>query len=281
MFKCPICDESFNKGISLNNHVSVHQNNEIFLEKYIKTSFDGIEFINNTPKVVFIVWFGGHGTEMHPMPINRFNCFKDLVESLKVPVILITPKNYKYFVKEGYPIHEAFQYLTGNHKSDYLRAYLLNHYGGGYHDVKSRILDWENEFEKDDWLYDDNIWMYGRKEKNRDCIGYPPGMEYIKDEYEKLVTMCWIICKKYTPYTSELLENIHKTLDYHLEKLKINPGIKPGGYYSDNPYSLVPDNSYPLRWLEVMGEIFHPLMLKYTEHIKFGLPDANKRKKYK
>jgi hypothetical protein len=36
-------------------------------------------------------------------------------------------------------------------------------------------------------------------------------------------------------------------------------------------------NNYLLRWLEVMGEIFHPLMLKYNEHIKFGLQDDLKK----
>src|SRR3989339_110293 len=268
MFKCDFCGETFKKNIYFNNHVKNHEENSLFLEQYIKTSFDDIEFINGTPKVVFVVWFGGYGNEMFLMPMNRFNCFKDLVQSIKVPIILITQKNYKYFIKEEHPIHDAFQYLTGNHKSDYLRAYLLCHYGGGYHDVKSRIISWENEFEKDNWLYDDNIWIYGRREKEEGCIGHPPGMEHIKKEYNKLVTMGWVICKKNTPYIEELLNKINKTLDYHIENLIKYPGIKSGGYRG-NSHGVEFENEYPLRWLELMGEIFHPLMLQYIDHIKY------------
>ena len=65
------------------------------------------------------------------------------------------------------------------------------------------------------------------------------------------------------------------------EELIKHPGYKSSGYYSDKPFSPAEENNYPLRWLEVMGEIFHPLMLKYGDHIKFGLPDALKKKRYK
>lgn len=52
----------------------------------------------------------------------------------------------------------------------------------------------------------------------------------------------------------------------------------PQGYYSDKPFELVPEKYYPIKWLEILGEIYHPLMLKYQKHIKFGLPDALKKK---
>mgnify|MGYP001600885643 CR=1 FL=1 len=69
--------------------------------------------------------------------------------------------------------------------------------------------------------------------------------------------------------------------DKYETELQKYPGIMSGGYYSDKPFDLVPENAYPIRWLEILGEIFHPLMLKYTDHIKFGLPDAVKSKRYK
>jgi len=57
---------------------------------------------------------------------------------IDVPVILITSKNFPSFIKQTHPIHKSFELLFGNHKSDYVRAYLLHHYAGGYHDIKHR-----------------------------------------------------------------------------------------------------------------------------------------------
>ena len=211
------------------------------------------------------------------MSYRRFEAYKSLVNNIEVPVILLTHKNYKYFEKKGHPIHKAFEYLSANHKSDYLRAYMLHYYGGAYHDVKWRIESWKNEWKKANWTKDENIWIYGRKEKNQNAIGYPPGMKHIQKEYNKLVTMCWVICKKNTKYTQELIDKIENILDQKYQKLIKFPGYKSSGYYSSKPFSPAEENNYPLRWLELMGEIFHPLMLKYNSKIKFGLPDTLKK----
>ncbi len=283
MFKCPNCPESFNKERYFIAHTLTHKEQNDYLDKFMYNSLESLNpnYINGIPKVVFVCWFGGYGIELPEMSPNRFNCFKELVSAIQVPVLLITSKNYKNFVLPDYPLHKAFDYLSGVHKSDYFRCYLLHHYGGGYHDIKSRLISWEDQFEKDDWLFDDNIWMYGRQEKNEGAIAYPPGMDHIKQEYNKLVTMGWIICKNKNLFTSQLIDKIHLSLDSHLENLIKFPGVKSGGYYSDKPFDLVPENSYPIRWLEILGEIYHPLMLTYTNFIKFGLPDANKSKRYK
>lgn len=281
MFSCSICGQTFNKKHYFEAHMKSHDEQKEYIEQYMKESLDGIQYVNGVPKVVFVCWFGGFGTEIPPMSIARYGCFKDLVNVIGIPVILITAKNYKKFVLDDYPIHPAFEYLTGVHKANYFRCYLMNHYGGGYHDIKSRLTSWMGEFEKDDWTKAENIWMYGRQEKNTECIAYPPGMQLLQQEFKKLATMNWIICKKKTLFTIELMSKIHSVLDDHYDNLVLFPGINSGGYYSDKPFSLVPDNSYPIRWLEILGEIYHPLMLKYTTHIKFGLPDANKSKKYK
>lgn len=278
MYTCETCQVKFNKSHHYNYHLQTHMDNQNFLEKYIKYSFDEIEYINNVPKVVFVCWFGGYKIDMPLMKQNRFNCFKNLVSNIEIPIILITHKNYKCFVKNDFPLHKAFQYLTGNHKTDYFKCYLMHHYGGACHDIKSRILSWKNEWEKDNWLYDDNIWMYGRIEKNENVIGYPPEMKHIKKEFNKLVTMGWIICKNHTQYTSDLLNNVTQILEDNCDKLLKFPGVESAGYRDDNRDMAI---SYPLRWLQVMGEIFHPLMITYCDHIKFGLPDANKSKKYK
>ena len=279
MHKCS-CGEEFKKEIYYISHQKICLNSiqEVYLKEFEKHNFDNIKFINGVPEVVFICWFGGYKVENQKMSINRFKAFISLVKNIQVPVILITNKNYMSFVKKTHPIHKSFELLSGNHKSDYMRAYLLHHYGGGYHDIKHREKSWKNCW--DDWLFDDNIWIFGRKENNKDAIGYPPNEKHICEHFDKLITMGWVISKPYTKFTGKLLCKIEEVLDKKHDKLLENPGYNSAGYYHENPFQMAEENNYPLRWLEVMGEISHPLMLEITEHIKFGLPDAIKKRKY-
>lgn len=278
---CQFCKLNYLNNNDFRIHLKQHKDFLNFINKYIKYNLNDIEFINNVPKVVFVCWFGGYGDNIPLMSENRFEAFKLLLKNIKIPVILITNINYKSFILVNYPIHKSFDLLSGVHKSDYLRCYLLLHYGGGYHDIKARIISWENEWNKDDWLFDNNIWMYGRQEKNKNSIGYPPGNKHIRINYKKLITMGWIICKKQSEFLIKLMEQINFILDKTYNDLIKFPGLKAEGYYFENPFLMVPKNSYPLRWLQILGEIYHPLMLNYTKHIKFGLPDALKNKKYK
>ena len=279
MYKC-LCGLSFKKI----HYFQSHQNicSEIIQEKYIqqfeKTNFDDIEFINGVPKVVFVCWFGGYQVDYQKMPKNRFEAFKSLVENIGVPVILITSKNYTNFIKQNHPIHPSFNLLSGNHKSDYIRAYLLHYYGGGYHDIKHRNESWKDCWS--DWLFDDNIWIFGRRENNRRAIGYPPSQKYICNHFDKLVTMGWVICKPNTKFTQILLQKIEDVLTKKYFELELYPGINSGGYYHENPFQMAEENNYPLRWLEIMGEISHPLMLEFINNIKYELPDAKKKKRY-
>jgi hypothetical protein len=279
MYKCS-CGENFNKKY----YFEAHQNicSEIIQEKYIqqyeKTNFDDIEFINGVPKVVFVCWFGGYHVDNQKMSKYRFEAFKSLVENIGVSVILITSKNYTNFIKQNHPIHTSFDLLSGNHKSDYMRAYLLKYYGGGYHDIKHRKECWKECW--GDWLFDDNIWILGRRENNKRAIGYPPNGKHICMHYNKLVTMGWVICKPNTKFTIFLLQKIEEVLDKKYLELLAHPGYNSAGYYHENPFQMAEENNYPLRWLEIMGEISHPLMLEFTDHIKYGLPDAIKKKKY-
>ena len=240
-------------------NILMRKTQKIFLIPYMQYSLDKITYINDVPKVVFICWFGQMDLEPE-FTIRRYNALVSLITNIKVPVIFLTRQNYKSFEKQDFPYHQAFQYLSGNHKSDYLRAYMLHHYGGGYHDIKFRESSWENEWEK---FKDPNVWMVGRREMKPDVIGHIS----VKEHYSKLATMGWIICKHNTPYTQELLNSINTILDKHLSDLILYPALKPR--YPDEDANI----KYPLRWLEIMGEIFHPIMFKYHQHIEYGLPD--------
>lgn len=279
--ECNICHTFFPTTFKLACHRKEHSVQQSIFSKFGVKNFTDVDIVGGVPKVVFVLWFGGYGTTIPLMSSNRFAVFCELYKAIKVPIVMITDNNYKELIKSEFQLHKSFEYLSGVHKSDYFRCYLLHHYGGGYHDVKSRVLDWKNEWDIDNWTSNDNIWMYGRREKNEGAIGHPPEDYETQKKFRKLVTMGWIICKKNTPYTTELIDRIHKALDMHYDNLVKYPGINSGGYYSDKPFNLVPENSYPIRWLEILGEIYHPLMVKYLDHIKLGLPDAVKTKRYK
>jgi len=55
----------------------------------------------------------------------------DLVDSMKVDVTHVDPGTLPLYNKTEMPIHPAFNYLSLNHKVDYLHAYFAQNYGGG------------------------------------------------------------------------------------------------------------------------------------------------------
>jgi hypothetical protein len=236
-----------------------------FISQFMKKNMDTIEYINGIPKVVFIFWFSNKDY-IPEFSVRRYNALQSLINNIKVPAIIITKENYKFFEIPDFPYNKSLEYLSGNHKSDYLRAYILHHYGGGYHDIKWREKSWENEWDK---FKDENIWIIGRRELKSDNIGYGEGQEWVTQKYESLVTMSWVIMRKNNEYIKTVLNKINNILDSKYELLKKNPA--PNERCGNN---LNCDNSqYPLRWLEIMGEISHPLQLNYIEHTEYTLPD--------
>lgn len=236
-----------------------------YISQYMKKNMDNIEYINEVPKVVFIFWFSNKDY-IPEFTMRRFNALQSLIQNIKVPVIIITKENYKYFELHQNPYNKSFEYLSGNHKSDYLRSYFLYHYGGGYHDIKWREKSWDQEWDK---FKDKNTWIIGRRETKSDNIGYGEGQDWVKEKYENLITMGWVIMRKQNKYIETLLNKINDILNNKYELLKENPAPNERcgiGLNCEN-------SLYPLRWLEIMGEISHPLQLDYTEHIEYTLPD--------
>jgi len=231
-----------------------------------------IRIVHDVPEIVYICWFGSDISK------NRLAALNSLVNNLRVPYILITDTNVHAFVKPEHPLHEAWSYLSGVHKSDYFRTYLLHHYGGGYHDIKYRNQPWDGQWED---FADTNVWIKGRREQCAMYIGYnvdqPNETRFVQAYYKELVTMGWCICRANTLYTKRLLEYIEGKLSFHILKLREFPSTCQTGYYANCTSAKVPDNGYPLRWLELMGEKFHSLMFEFKAHIAFGLPDADMR----
>ena len=247
--------------------MSIKKTHLNYLKQFMKNDLNGIEIINGVPKVVFIMWFS-HKDYIPEFSVRRFNALQSLITNLKVPIIIITNENYKFWEIKEHPIHEGFNYLSGVHKSDYLRVYLLYHYGGGYHDIKWREKTWEIEWEK---FMNPNIWLVGRRELKADYIAYDPEKDekWVQNEFNKLITMGWVISRPNNEIMQILLNKINLKLDNKLNMLK----LKPAPYSRCGIGNGCNEDEYALRWLELLGEIIHPLLLNYTEHIDFTLPD--------
>lgn len=124
-----------------------------FSTKYIYRSdrYEDTFLINNSPcnsfqplpveEVVYCFWTGNNA-----MSEIRSNCFQTMLNTVGVPVKLITPQNLNEYILNDYPLHPAFENLSLVHKSDYLRCYFMHHYGGGYADIKRQDHSWSASF---------------------------------------------------------------------------------------------------------------------------------------
>nr|VFK11073.1 MAG: Capsular polysaccharide synthesis protein [Candidatus Kentron sp. LPFa]VFK27411.1 MAG: Capsular polysaccharide synthesis protein [Candidatus Kentron sp. LPFa] len=229
--------------------------------------------LSNIPeRRIFVFWTGNN--EMSPA---RKAVLQSIRENSRVQVVLVTPRNLKEYLVEGYPLHEAYDYLSYTHRADYLRCYFMHHHGGGYSDIKRINADWNPYFAKID--SDNNIWAIGYMEVGPEGVAAPPGMvDELRREWSKLIGQCAYIFKPNTPLTLAWYTKLHQELDRNLHTLKIHPAKHPQDKYKKKPenpllrISGLYRSKYPFRWAQILGEISHPLFLKYTHKICNELP---------
>jgi len=206
---------------------------------------------------------------------------KNSINNLGVNRILITKHNIHEYVLDNHPLHPAYQYLSTVHKSDYLRSYLMYHYGGGYSDVKYTNINWEEGFDKID--KNDNIMMVGIKTSfGHTYAGIEEWSEDTKNNIilniGKLCVMGWFICRPKSPIVIEWYNELNRRLDIYLPKLIINPSkftrecfIPSLGHAYDGPSWELKTKKirtdYPLSWNILLSQILYPLQVKYINNI--------------
>ena len=234
-----------------------------------------LTYQNQVPFVVWCYWEG------EAMSGNRLLSFEYLSKNIGVPICLITPENIQQFIKPQHPFPEVYKYLSIVHRSDYIRAYLLHHYGGAWHDVKATTVSYAScwkEFE------DEKIWIIGKPEiaKGAAQVLTSDG-KYIPDYYKDLIAVPSWIGRPQTPLSSEILQGIEHILAENATTLATNPAKHP------RERKLVTKNIvqkivypikfflqkrslyYPLEWT-LFGNVFHPAILKYKNHVSRNLP---------
>ena len=223
------------------------------MSEFLRT-FDGLK--SNT---IFCMWTGDN-----PMSAQRIQALWSIYNNTGCPVALINQSNLQHWVHPDYPLHPAYPYLSATHKSDYLRVYFMHHYGGGYTDIKQTTVDWPVFFQR---LRSSDAFALGYQEL---AHGIPHVVGALGDEirakHAELIGLCAFIFKKNSVLTNRWFNLTNTLLDSKFYYLIANPASHP-----QDQFNLQLDNStysnYPLRWAELLGELFHPLIYELRNHL--------------
>jgi len=205
--------------------------------------------------IVYCFWTGTN--EMSEQRKERLN---DLVTNAGCKVQLVDPSNLDTYIHPDRPLHEAYQYLSETHKSDYLRTYFMHFHGGGYSDIKSPGGDWTKAFE--DMNANENIVLNGYHEVSPEAVA---GDDTVKSHWQEIPGNGAYIVRPNTDFTKEWYTRLLAVLDQKLDTLKQFPATNP---------QATPDTSpgYPIEWTEILGNIFHPLIHDYRDRCLFTVP---------
>ncbi len=200
---------------------------------------------------LFALWTGEN--QLTP---NRKSALEAMQKITDVEVVLITPKTLPLWIVPNYPLHDGYEYLSAVHKSDYLRCYLMHHYGGGYSDIKTPRKSWEKAFNQ---LRASDKLALGYKEVGKHGVAQVEDQQLQKQlnqNWHRLIGCCAFICKPQTAFTQLWYDALHNKMDSVYELLKQNKGNIWGN-----------NEGYPLKWTEIMGNIFHPVVLQFKDQI--------------
>lgn len=173
-----------------------------------------------------------------------------------IEVRLITPDNVGDYLIPGEPLHPAYSNLSLVHRSDYLRCYFMNFWGGGYCDIKTIRQGWSAAFDRIE--ADPGKWALGYREIASDMTAKLPGKLGcdIRRHYSVLIGNGAFIMKPQTPLTREWYRRLLDRMDFYAEALAQHPGNERG----DNP-------GYPIPWIDILGNILPPIALKYHSRL--------------
>lgn len=204
------------------------------------------------PARVFACWTGPN-----PMSAQRSRALEALREGAGVPVLLITPDNVGDYIVQDHPLHPAYRHLSYVHRSDYLRAYLMHHHGGGYCDIKRPLSSWVDVFDRVN--REAAIWVAGYQERGVKHAAWIPGRFgwHLRHSFPHLVGNAAFICRPRSPLTRAWLSEVERRLDTLADALSVGPEATPMG----------DQEGYPVGWTYLMAQVFQPLVLEYNDHV--------------
>lgn len=218
-------------------------------------SFDGVA--SNT---VFCVWSGAN-----EMSVPRIQALWSIFNNIHCPVVFLNFASLRKWELPEAPFHPAFEFLSETHKSDYLRCYLMHHYGGGYTDLKPTTTSWERSFDR---LRTSEHLALGYTEVGPHGVAPVAGAlgDELRENFSRLIGLCAFIFKKRTKLTEAWYQRTAALLDLKYEDLQKHPARHPqdqlGACFEDGSTSV-----YPIQWTEMLGDIFHPVIYEFHQDV--------------
>ncbi len=215
-------------------------------------------------------------TEANDITPRRQHNLNELKNRCGVNFKFLNYEDIKQYELHNHKFHEAYQYLSATHKSDYLRTYFMHFYGGGYVDIKFCDFDWNPYF---DQLEQSDKWAIGYlplESLNVAVDPEDPEGPIIQAHWQELIGAGAMICKPQTEFTKDWFDSMNSILDKKLEELKINPAK-----HVRDKQGWVTGSGYPLRWAEILGEVFFKSCYNNRDKIIVGLPRPDLDSKYR
>ena len=222
----------------------------------------------NVPLRVFCFW-----TDHHPMSDVRRSCLEKMQTQFsqeRIELILVTQETLDQWVLADFPIHPAYECLSATHRSDYLRCYFMHLHGGGYSDVKTPNGKWIHAFKH--LNEDPHAYLVGYREVGPHGIADSshPSLNLIREQWYRLVGCGAFACRSKTPLTTQWFRQLHHVMDENSEELEKHPATEP----REVIHKALPNgrqSEYPLRWAQVLSEIFHPICFDNALHLRQSL----------
>lgn len=223
-------------------------------------------------------------TDDNPLSANRERSLLSMHNS-GLELVIVNRQNIGDYV-DASDIHPAYWHLNAAHKADFLRCYFMHKYGGAYCDIKTIANSWVKSYNK---LIESPVLLCsGYREISPGAVANPYASSRLIGEslrrqasayftwkrlrarYRDLIGCGAFIFKQNSPFTHDWWFQLNNRLDHLCAKLKENPAVHPKERYGDcvnGKYS-----KYPVPWTYLLGDIFHPLCLKYSHRIDKELP---------
>lgn len=175
----------------------------VTVKKLLKhnVEFDGVE-----ERTMFCIWVGGNA-----MTPGRKRAYEKLISNVGCRVVLITDDTLVDWEVPEAPIHRCYKDLSATHKADYLRCYLMHHYGGGYSDIKAARNSWLPYF--DTLVHHPEKLAMGYREVGPHAVADVPDASQhrkLRNNYEKLIGCCAFIFRRQSELTKKWMDLVHQ-----------------------------------------------------------------------
>lgn len=230
-------------------------------------------------KRLFAFWTGSN-----PLPQVRADSLRSM-EASGLSATLITLENLFSYLPEK-DLHPSFWSLNLAHRSDYLRAFFMHTYGGGYSDIKPTTSTWISIFDK--VKRSPALFGAGYREIHRHGVANVHQsaqlLEYsrknlilqwvrwrwLQVNYRQIIGNCAFIFKPGTQITTLWWDEVNRRMDSMAPLLRRFPATEPKERMKTVYDGKV--SNYPVPWSFLLGDVLQPLAFRFSRHLLKTLP---------